>query len=148
MPKLGYVATVPGSVLKFTVDTSSTTQTGAAEPHTVVTLSHMKSYEGMGQAGARADSNASRAVAWQQRVSVTKHMQERWQWCTPQSCVKAFASLRSAAFGWSPRQCTPLSFLIICQHGGCDPGGLGHVQMTLHVQNRYVLILTLCQART
>ncbi len=52
MPKLGYVSTVPGSVLKFTVDTSSTTQTGAADPHTVVTLSHMKSYEGMGQAGA------------------------------------------------------------------------------------------------
>ena len=54
VPKLGYVATVPGSILKFTVDTSSTTQTGAAEPHTVVTLSHLKSYEGMGQAGAAA----------------------------------------------------------------------------------------------
>ena len=52
VPKLGYVATAPGSMLKFTVDTSSTTQTGAADPHTVVTLSHMKSYEGMGQAGA------------------------------------------------------------------------------------------------
>ena len=52
VPKLGYVATAPGSVLKFTVDTSSTTQTGVADPHTVVTLSHMKSYEGMGQAGA------------------------------------------------------------------------------------------------
>jgi len=52
VPKLGYGATAPGSVLKFTVDTSSTTQTGAADPHTVVTLSHMKSYEGMGRAGA------------------------------------------------------------------------------------------------
>ena len=54
MPKLGYVSTVPGSTLQFTVDTSSTTQTGAADPHTVVTLSHLKSYEGMGQAGALA----------------------------------------------------------------------------------------------
>ncbi len=54
VPKLGYVSIVPGSILKFTVDTSSTTQTGVTDPHTVITLSHLKSYEGMGQAGAVA----------------------------------------------------------------------------------------------
>ena len=53
MPKLGYVAVTPGAILRFTVDTSSTTQMGVEDPATVLTLSHLKSYQNMGTAGAR-----------------------------------------------------------------------------------------------
>ena len=38
-------------MLRFTIDTSGTTEKGIADPATVVTLSHLKSYENMGQAG-------------------------------------------------------------------------------------------------
>lgn len=50
VPKLGYIATEPGSWLQFTVNTASTTRTGIEDPHTMVTLSHLCSYENMGQA--------------------------------------------------------------------------------------------------
>lgn len=47
--KWGFVATKPESSLLLSFSTASTTK-GVADPHTVVTINHLKSYEHMGQA--------------------------------------------------------------------------------------------------
>ena len=52
LPKYGYVATEAGSWMQFTINTASTTESDFPDPHTVVTLSHLRSYENMGQASA------------------------------------------------------------------------------------------------
>ena len=38
--------------MQFTINTASTTMSDFPDPHTVVTLSHLRSYERMGQASA------------------------------------------------------------------------------------------------
>ena len=52
LPKFGYVATEVGSWMQFTINTASTTVSDFPDPHTVVTLSHLRSYGRMGQASA------------------------------------------------------------------------------------------------
>lgn len=47
--KWGFVATKPESLLVVTFSTASTTR-GVKDPHTVLTINHLKSYEHMGQA--------------------------------------------------------------------------------------------------
>ena len=42
----------PGSWLQFTINTAHTTESDIEEPYTVVTLSHLRSYEQMGEASA------------------------------------------------------------------------------------------------
>ena len=51
-PKLGFVATEPGSRLRFTIDTRHSAASSVAEPATVVAVSFLRSYETMGMASA------------------------------------------------------------------------------------------------
>lgn len=48
--KEGFVATKPGAHLLLTINTAETTKTDVQDPHTVVTINHLRSYEHMGQA--------------------------------------------------------------------------------------------------
>ena len=51
-PKLGFVATEPGSRLRFTINTRHSAASSIAVPATVVAVSFLRSYDTMGMASA------------------------------------------------------------------------------------------------
>lgn len=51
-PKLGFVATEPGSRLRFTINTLHSAASSVANPATVVAVSFLRSYDTMGMASA------------------------------------------------------------------------------------------------
>ena len=51
-PKWGYISEKPGSWLEFTLRTLRTAPTTIEDPHTVVAISFMRSYERFGEASA------------------------------------------------------------------------------------------------
>ena len=52
MPQWGYIADAVGASVELQLDTTSIGREGAT--HTPIVLNHLKSYEHMGKAGARA----------------------------------------------------------------------------------------------